>query len=836
MFLSFLSMQSQTFIPVGSVSGTWKKTQSPFYIQGNIYIGSDSTLVIEPGVEVLFDGNYIFIVYGILDASGNETDSILFTAIDTVNGWQGIEFEGDAGTSNIKYCILTHGNKPYGKGGAIKVYYAENIVISHCLIENNYAKYGGGIYIDHGKVDITHSKITQNHADEYAGGIECRHSTIYFWDLEVTHNLSGDAGGIDLWNCPNDSYHYFKDLTISNNIGGKVGGLMLHNSPTLVLDNCKISYNQSRLIGGIAIFYASLANGGNPAEQNQVYMNKGGLAFDLYFDGLEAGDNTTINIDTFTVLNPDSYLVYPLDKFDFLDGIEFGMIQQADTDLYISPTGSDANDGLTPGSPMRSFENALRKITSDSSYNNTLWVMPGQYHLTESESATPVYLKSDVRIKATVPDEAILDGDSICRVFFGYYKNNYTLSGLTIQNGYSIQLLGAITFMDISGGGLHNISSNGVIDNCSFISNHSKYLGGGTFLDGNCSVNFNNCKFIQNSADMSGGGLFNEDNETGPVIINNCLFSKNHSGQRGGGLAYYGKNIYIENCKFIGNTSVAPGAGCDYHNYGQCSGLINCLFSKNISGEKGGGIYISGFANSKLINCTFSDNQAVSGSAVYQDFLDTLYSINSIFWNTEVPTTDLIHVRVSDNPALNGFYINYSDLQGGESSIIVEDGLAHWEEGNIVINPEFIDPANGDYSLNSTSPCIEAGKEDTTGLNLSATDLKGDLRIVNSRIDMGAYEFKFPGSILQPKKEIKDVRIIQERNPSIINIEFVGKLSEKELLIRLFSLDGTEKRSMNKNQGIDKVAIQTENIATGIYLITISDSGKIYSSIKILIY
>jgi hypothetical protein len=890
-FLTYFSVQSQTFIPGGFVSGTWQASQSPYHIQGNIEIHYDSTLVIEPGVEVLFDGSYKLTVHGLLNASGTVADSILFTATDTVAGWQGIEFvqiNEDLGISNVKYCTLTHGNKPSGYGGAIYVYQAENVLISNCLIEKNYAAYGGGIFINDGWIEIHHCKITHNRANDYAGGLACVNSRPFFWDLEVTHNISENAGGIYFENCPTYSYPFFEDLNISNNTGGEVGGLMLVAAPTVVLDNCKIAFNEARLVGGIAILYSSLGYWGYPAEKNHVYMNKGGLAFDLYFEEYY-DEYTTITIDTFTVDNPDSYMVYPPDKFQFIDGIDYGMIEQSDTDLYISEFGSDSNDGLTPESPLRSFEHALRKITSDTAYNNTLWVMPGHYYIPESESGSPIYLKNDVRIKATIPGEAILDGDSTCRVFYANSKNNYSLSALTIQNGYIEYAFGANFVSDVSGGGLFNIYSTGTIDSCDFISNYSKYYGGsaylggistisfnyceflqnnaeaggGVYLEGYCSVSFNNCifeqnsaesigggislagnynvnldncNFIQNTAESGGGGLFNYDDSSGPLNINNSLFSENHSGGDGGGLAYSGYQIGIKNTRFIANTSNTNGAGCYCKVTAQMPGFINCLFSRNISGNEGGGIYFRGITVSNLINCTFSDNQALSGSAVYQMDLYKLYSINSIFWNSEVPSLDLIHVKSTGNPLTTGFYINYSDIQGGEASIIAEsDAGAHWEEGNITNYPAYVDPSNGDYSLNWNSPCIEAGKEDTTGLYLPDTDLNCDPRIINARIDMGAYEYQLPVNILTFQPEISNIKIYHDLPDEDLVIEFPLDFSDKSLSIRLISMEGLEITGKTKPQGTNLINLPVPEISSGIYLVTISDGGKVLHSRKIMI-
>lgn len=827
----------QTIIPGGFVSGTWGSSQSPYHIQGNIEIHYDSSLIIEPGVDVLFDGSYKLTVHGLLNASGTATDSILFTATDPAIGWQGIEFiqiNESLGESTIKYCTLTHGKKTSGSGGAIYVYQSENVLISNCLIMNNYASNGGGIYINDGWIEISHCRITQNTASDYAGGIACFNSRPYFLDLEVTSNTSGYAGGIYFENCPTYSYPFFEDLIISNNIGGQVGGVALVAAPSLVLDGCKISNNQARMVGGIAILYGSLGYWGYPAEKNQVYMNKGGLAYDLYFEGAKADDYTIINIDTFTVINPDSYLVYPPDKFDFIDGIEYGIIEQADADLYISDAGNDANDGLTPESPLRSFEYALRKITSDS-VNNTLWVLPGHYHLTESESSTPIYLKNDVKIKATVPGEAILDGDSTCRVFFGYYKNNFMLYGLTIQNGYMENALGAIWADQICGGGLYNVYSSGIINSCIFISNYSKYFGGGIYLDGNYNINISYCNFIQNTAESGGGGILSSNNSTGPLYINNCLFQGNHSGESGGGLAYSGNQINIKNTEFIENTSVASGAGFYCNVSAQIPGFVNCFFSKNIAEEKGGGIYIIGGTVAKLINCTFSDNQAASGSAICQIYLKWLYSINSIFWNTEVPTTDLIHVKSTGIPAVTGFYANYSDIQGGESSIVAESAGVHWQEGNLTSNPAFVDPENGDYTLNWNSSCIEAGQEDTTGFNLPATDLNGEPRIVNARIDMGAYEFQSPVIIHRAGQSDSPFRIYPVTEGNIIKIEVPQEFREDHLILKIFSSNGSEVKSLENFNGGCATEVDVSELSPGIYFLVLMNSLHVLNSGKFII-
>jgi hypothetical protein len=45
---------AQTHIPYGDVSGTWTIEGSPYIIDGHISVPIDSTLVIEPGVNIFF--------------------------------------------------------------------------------------------------------------------------------------------------------------------------------------------------------------------------------------------------------------------------------------------------------------------------------------------------------------------------------------------------------------------------------------------------------------------------------------------------------------------------------------------------------------------------------------------------------------------------------------------------------------------------------------------------------------------------------------------------------------------------------------------------------------
>ena len=274
--LGTLSCCSQTSIPAGNVSGTWTLAGSPYNIQGNITIADATTLTIQPGVTVNFNGTYKLDVQGRLLAIGTSADTIIFKATNTTNGWRGIQFNNTPttnDTSKVYYCKLK-----YGKGnGAFYFGYFSKIIISNCYISNCTATGGGGgICCDYSSPIITNNTISNNTASS-GGGISCLVSNSIIANNLISNNTStGNGGGIYL----NGSNPSIFNNAINNNsaINGGGGGIEL-NSCNPTISNNIISNNTAILGGGIN------CNGGNSIVTNNTIINNrasstgGGILF-----------------------------------------------------------------------------------------------------------------------------------------------------------------------------------------------------------------------------------------------------------------------------------------------------------------------------------------------------------------------------------------------------------------------------------------------------------------------------------------------------------------------------------------------------------------------------
>jgi hypothetical protein len=110
-------------------------------------------------------------------------------------------------------------------------------------------------------------------------------------------------------------------------------------------------------------------------------------------------------------------------------------------------------------------------------------------------------------------------------------------------------------------------------------------------------------------------------------------------------------------------------------------------------------------------SCTFTNNTAAIEGGAFNGLDDRSIFINSILWDN---SPDEIYLEEGATTELT-----YSNIMGGWTGI-----------GNINQDPLFVDPVNGDFSLQPSSPCIDTGDPE------SPVPWGGGYRI-----DMGALEY-----------------------------------------------------------------------------------------------
>ncbi len=205
--------------------------------------------------------------------------------------------------------------------------------------------------------------------------------------------------------------------------------------------------------------------------------------------------------------------------------------------------------------------------------------------------------------------------------------------------------------------------------------------------------------------------------------------------------------------------------------------VVRCTFTNNVAGEGGAMLIYGGVASPKLVNCRFTDNQAALGGAVSANFGNPVFT-NCVFRrNIATGTGGAIHGMDSGAAVYNCTFTDNLGATGGGATfgipqfanVIAWDNVpdqiasaqsvtfscvqgGHDGAGNIDVDPQFDDPANGDVRLAPGSPCIDLGSNQA--IPTDAVDLDGDLqfteptpldldlgpRVVNGTVDLGAYE------------------------------------------------------------------------------------------------
>jgi hypothetical protein len=394
--------------------------------------------------------------------------------------------------------------------------------------------------------------------------------------------------------------------------------------------------------------------------------------------------------------------------------------------VLVNPVSYVSSESPAPVAPYLSWQTAAKNIqdaVDSGPAGGTILVSNGLYNaggravafgfLTNRVAITkPMTVKSVngptvTAILGFQDANHVLDLNSIRCV---YLTDGAVLSGFTLTNGATLNE--GDQNRDQSGGGVLCETTNVIVTNCVIIGNAAKYSGGGA----NQGI-FDQCFFIGNTAGISGGGANNS-------TLNNCVLTNNIAGTVSASAIRSVKGGESSS-PLISDVPFMVGGGAE------ASTLNNCILSGN-SAQYGGGLD-SGTAN----NCLIFDNSADSGGG-----LEASIANNS----TLVANTGEFGSGGADSSTLNNcidFYNTNADSYSTYNYCCSDQEPTG--AGNITNDPAFVNWQNNNFHLTPNSPCINSGDN----LYVTTTnDLDANPRIVAGTVDIGAYEYQTPSSVL----------------------------------------------------------------------------------------
>jgi Right handed beta helix region/Kre9/KNH-like N-terminal Ig-like domain/Secretion system C-terminal sorting domain len=370
------------------------------------------------------------------------------------------------------------------------------------------------------------------------------------------------------------------------------------------------------------------------------------------------------------------------------------------------------------------FAEASPTAVTDSVYTNTsgdyqLDVTPGLYDVYYSHDGfnDQEIIGQNCFDPITLPDVTLplMEGIPISGLQSGVLAGvtYFVVGDLSIIGGESLTIEPGAVFL-FEGDYLFTIGSNRTLlcqgtetDSIKFMPNYDGGITEWGGIDFSSSGSDDILEFCLITGSTT-SGIYCEDSSP---TISYCTINGNSGGEGGGGIYCYNSSPTISYCTISGN-SIHSGGGiyCE----GSSPTISHCTISGNLS-NIGGGISCNWDSNPTINNCTISENSAGAfGGGIY------CYLSSPTISNCAVTDNmgEGIHVDSGSPDIIYGDFYNNSggDFGGGSINpnlgvIVTTNANGDPCDGflNIFLDPLYVNPNNGNYHLQETSPCIDAG-------------------------------------------------------------------------------------------------------------------------------
>jgi predicted outer membrane repeat protein len=224
--------------------------------------------------------------------------------------------------------------------------------------------------------------------------------------------------------------------------------------------------------------------------------------------------------------------------------------------------------------------------------------------------------------------------------------------------------------------------------------------------------------------------------QSGPATVKNCVITRNYVTNNAMGNIYMIAGSLVQNCIIEDNINDGNYGGGVYIKGGT---IRNCLIINNTA-KGGGGISMQ----NATMNCVISGCTIVSNhTSYYGGGIDGQTSITGNVENCIVYFNTCLN-----NPDRSNYYFSASEVTSFSNCCLapaLSGNVTNYSVNNITFNPQLIAPASGNYRLNQSSPCVNAG----VNRDWMNVDLDGHHRIdkFNGIVDMGCFEYLPSGSM-----------------------------------------------------------------------------------------
>lgn len=759
---------------------------------------------------------------GDIGTLNDSTDNVYHVVVALSGGFTLDGFvikNGNANNTATTYVGGIYMPNDQGAGAYINT---NGFTVQNCWLQHNYSSYGAIKANGDGIIE----RCNFNYNTGFTTGLEC------YGNIDVRNTVfSANAGLLGVVGLTSSNIRFY-DCIFSGNVinvnygspngmASLIGGNSNYPSSTQIV-NCVFSGNKfdatyakvlSRNEGNLSISNSIIW--GNADMVTPVYNNTGTTGTLTINNSIVQGgytgtgnmntDPQFINVPSYTTApfttgdyhlpkcspaihaGDNSYLlaadVNDLDNKTRISGrVDMGVYEytmgtpDANGIVYVDSSAATGGDGSSWATALTELADALKTAKYDTAIHE-IHVATGTYK--PLYTADSLFCNSNDNRKKSfvIPDGVWVMG--------GYSNGAITYTGGYPQNP-------SILSGDIGIANNDNDNAYHVVIAAGTNSSNTRLYN---FIIEKGRTDFNAGSMIVNGisiSGVSGSGMANQANVQGSTAnkgadIVFCTF-RNNSGYYGalsnifcnnvlvfgtkvindssayGGIANLGPGtVTIDHSKISGNKALYYGGGI-YSN--RCNlNLHNSLITGNYSYNDGGGIHTDS-CTVFIGNSTIASNKALYNFGGFNHYHASGAPVatitNSIIWGNN--SSICYNIDTAYNPLLS---VNHSIVMGQTYNFGTD---------MIQMTPDFINPiyaANapsdaGDYHLYTCSPAINAGSN-SNFISPYMSDLDGNIRINQNKIDLGAYENS-------------GYSITQTPGDSIVNTNFVNSCNYSEFI------------------------------------------------------